>query len=134
VRQALGLGAHGFISKSSDAREIGDGIQAALRGEVVYPPRMRLDGEHSTDGAALDLADRLSQLTAQQFRVFGMLCMGRLNKNIARELQITEATVKAHMTAILRKLGASNRTQAVLLAGPLMADAGPLSVQPEEID
>lgn len=134
VRQALALGAHGFISKSSDAREIGSGIQAALRGEYVYPAGIRLDGEPPADGAALDLADRLSQLTAQQFRVFGMLCMGRLNKHIARELQITEATVKAHMTAILRKLGASNRTQAVLLAGPLMADSAQVSVQPEEND
>ena len=134
VRQALALGAHGFISKSSDAREIGNGIRAALRGEYIYPPGIRLDGDRPTDGPALDLADRLSQLTAQQFRVFGMLCMGRLNKHIARELQITEATVKAHMTAILRKLGASNRTQAVLIAGPLMADTGQISAQPEEID
>jgi len=132
VRQALALGAHGFISKSSDAREIGSGIQAALRGEYVYPAGIRLDGEQPEDGAALDMADRLSQLTAQQFRVFGMLCMGRLNKHIARELQITEATVKAHMTAILRKLGASNRTQAVLLAGPLMADSAQVSLQPDE--
>jgi DNA-binding NarL/FixJ family response regulator len=95
---------------------------------------MRLDRDEPADGAALDLADRLAQLTAQQFRVFGMLCMGRLNKHIARELQITEATVKAHMTAILRKLGASNRTQAVLLAGPLMADQRQVSAQPEEIE
>jgi DNA-binding NarL/FixJ family response regulator len=134
VRRALALGAHGFISKSSDASEIGNGVRAALRGEYVYPPGMRLDRDEPADGAALDLADRLAQLTAQQFRVFGMLCMGRLNKHIARELQITEATVKAHMTAILRKLGASNRTQAVLLAGPLMADQRQVSAQPEEIE
>jgi DNA-binding NarL/FixJ family response regulator len=56
-------------------------------------------------------------MTVQQFRVFGLLCCGRLNQHIAYELKITEATVKAHMTAILRKLGAANRTQAVLLAG-----------------
>jgi DNA-binding NarL/FixJ family response regulator len=134
VRQALALGAHGFISKSSDAQQIGNGVQAALRGEYVYPPGIRLDGELPPDGAALDIADRLAQLTAQQFRVFGMLCMGWLNKHIARELQITEATVKAHMSAILRKLGASNRTQAVLLAGPLMADPRQVSTQPEESD
>jgi DNA-binding NarL/FixJ family response regulator len=134
VRRARALGAHGFISKSSDANEIGAGVRAALDGEYVYPPGIRLDGERQTDGAALDLADRLAQLTAQQFRVFGMLCMGRLNKHIARDLKITEATVKAHMSAILRKLGASNRTQAVLLAGPLMADPRQANKQPDETE
>ena len=62
------------------------------------------------DHAALEVAERLAQLTPQQFRVFSKLCSGRLNKQIAYELQITEATVKAHMTAIMRKLGAANRT------------------------
>jgi DNA-binding NarL/FixJ family response regulator/drug/metabolite transporter (DMT)-like permease len=63
---------------------------------------------------ALEIAQRMAQLTPQQFRVLGMLCAGRLNKQIGDDLQITEATVKAHMTVILRKLGAANRTQAVL--------------------
>jgi DNA-binding NarL/FixJ family response regulator len=80
----------------------------------------------------LDLGQRLAQLTAQQFRVFGMLCLGRVNKNIAYELEITEATVKAHMTSILRKLGAANRTQAVLLAGRLMLDPHQLRPPPDE--
>jgi DNA-binding NarL/FixJ family response regulator len=66
--------------------------------------------------------------------VFGMLCSGRLNKQIAYELQITEATVKAHMTAILRKLGAANRTQAVLLAGRLLLDPNEIRPPPEEIE
>jgi DNA-binding NarL/FixJ family response regulator len=89
-------------------------------------------GEPAADGDALDVAQRMAQLTAQQFRVFGMLCMGRLNKHIAYDLQITEATVKAHMTAILRKLGAANRTQAVLLAGRLMHDPQQIRPPPEE--
>jgi DNA-binding NarL/FixJ family response regulator len=76
----------------------------------------------------------MAQLTAQQFRVFGMLCLGRLNKHIAYELQITEATVKAHMTAILRKLGAANRTQAVLLAGRLFLDTHQIRPPPEELE
>ena len=61
-----------------------------------------------------------------------MLCLGRVNKNIAFELQITEATVKAHMTSILRKLGAANRTQAVLLAGRLVLDPHQISLPAEE--
>ncbi len=76
----------------------------------------------------------MAQLTPQQFRVFGMLCTGRLNKQIAYDLQITEATVKAHMTAILRKFGTVNRTQAVLLAGRLMLDPSELKPQPEEME
>jgi DNA-binding NarL/FixJ family response regulator len=76
----------------------------------------------------------MAQLTAQQFRVFGMLCLGRLNKHIAYELQITEATVKAHTTAILRKLGAANRAQAVLLAGRLLLDTHQIRPPPEELE
>ena len=69
-----------------------------------------------------------------QFRVFGMLCSGRLNKQIAYEMQITEATVKAHMTAVLRKLGAANRTQAVLLASRLQRDPTEIGPPLEEIE
>jgi DNA-binding NarL/FixJ family response regulator len=86
------------------------------------------------EAAALDLAERLAQLTAQQFRVFGMLCSGRRNKEIAGDLDITEATVKAHMTAILRKLGCANRTQAVLLAGGLLIDPNEIKPPPDEAD
>ena len=69
-----------------------------------------------------DVAERIRGLTPQQFRVLGMLGSGLLNKQIAHALGVSEATVKAHMTAILRKLGASNRTQAVLMAGRLAVD------------
>jgi DNA-binding NarL/FixJ family response regulator len=82
----------------------------------------------------LDVAQRMAQLTPQQFRVFGMLCFGMLNKQIAYDMQITEPTVKAHMSAILRKLGAVNRTQAVLLAGHLALDPSELKTLPEEIE
>jgi DNA-binding NarL/FixJ family response regulator len=132
VRQALALGAQGFISKSADAASIGRDVQTVLRGESVVPEGAETGGEPAADGDALDVAQRMAQLTAQQFRVFGMLCMGRLNKHIAYDLQITEATVKAHMTAILRKLGAANRTQAVLLAGRLMHDPQQVRHLPEE--
>jgi DNA-binding NarL/FixJ family response regulator len=105
-----------------------------LRGEYLAPAGLDSHTEPHADVAALDFAQRIAQLTAQQFRVFGMLCLGKLNKHIAYELQITEATVKAHMTAILRKLGAANRTQAVLLAGRLLIDPQQLRPPPEELD
>ena len=82
--------------------------------------------------AALEVAERLAQLTPQQFRVFGKLCSGRLNKQIAYELQITEATVKAHMTAIMRKLGAANRTQTAWLAARLTLNPDESNAHPEE--
>jgi DNA-binding NarL/FixJ family response regulator len=130
----MALGAQGFVSKSADARTIAGNVQSVLRGEYLPPPGLAVNAEAHADVAALDFAQRLAQLTAQQFRVFGMLCLGRLNKHIAYELQITEATVKAHMTAILRKLGAANRTQAVLLAGRLLIDPQQIRPPPEEID
>src|ERR1022692_1290509 len=128
VRPALAFGAQGFLSKSADARTIGRNVSSVLRGEYVSPAGLEANAEPQADVAALDLAQRMAQLTAQQFRVFGMLCSGRPNKQIASELQITEATVKAHMTAILRKLGAASRTQAVLLAGRLLLD--PRDIKP----
>lgn len=134
VRQALAFGAQGFISKSADAHAIGRDVQAALRGECAIPEAAASTGQPAADDEALDVAQRMAQLTAQQFRVLGMLCMGRLNKHIAYDLQITEATVKAHMTAILRKLGAANRTQAVLLAGRLLHDPHQAQLPSEEIE
>jgi len=136
VRQVLAFGAQGFVSKSADAGTIGRNVTSVLRGEFVSPVGLEQneEPEAETDVAALDLAQRLAQLTAQQFRVFGMLCSGRLNKQIAHEMLITEATVKAHMTSVLRKLGAANRTQAVLLAGRLLLDPNEIRPQPEEID
>jgi DNA-binding NarL/FixJ family response regulator len=134
VRQALAFGAQGFVSKAADAATIGRNVEAALRGELVMPAGQGQDAEPAADAAALDVAQRLAQLTPQQFRVFGLLCSGRVNKQIAYELQITEATVKAHMTAILRKLGAANRTQAALLAGRLARDPSEIRLQPEGPD
>ena len=100
----------------------------------MVPAGVGHEAEPAADAGALDVAQRLAQLTPQQFRVFGLLCSGRVNKQIAYDLQITEATVKAHMTAILRKLGAANRTQAALLAGRLARDPDEIRVPPEGIE
>ena len=120
VRRALDHGAAGFIPKSSDPGTIRDAIATVLDGGHWAPPQ----AEHA-EGLAPEeaqVAARLQELTPQQFRVLGMLGSGLLNKQIAHALGVSEATVKAHMTAILRKLGASNRTQAVLMAGRLAVD------------
>ena len=134
VRQALAFGAQGFVSKAADAATIGLNVLAALRGEFVVPAGLGQEAEPAADAGALDVAERLAQLTPQQFRVFGLLCSGRVNKQIAYDLQITEATVKAHMTVILRKLGAANRTQAVLLAGRLARESSEIRPLPEGVE
>jgi DNA-binding NarL/FixJ family response regulator len=134
VRQALALGAQGFVSKSADAGTIGRNVQSVLRGEHLSPAGLGANAEPEADAAALDLSQRMAQLTPQQFRVLGMLCAGRPNRQIAHELQITEATAKAHMTVILRKLGAANRTQAVLLAGRLVRGSSDIKPVPDGIE
>jgi len=132
VRNTMALGAQGFVSKSADAGTIGRNVISVLRGEQIAPAG--LGSVAQPEEAALDLAKRLAQLTARQFLVFGMLCSGRFNKQIAHELRITEGTVKAHMTAILHKLGAANRTQAVLLAGRLLLESREIKPPPQAIE
>jgi DNA-binding NarL/FixJ family response regulator len=134
IRQALAFGAQGFVSKSADAATIGQNVQAVLRGDFIAPLGLGPNVTAEVNGDALDVARRMAQLTPQQFRVFGMLCSGRLNKQIAYDLQIAEATVKAHMTAIMRKFGAANRTQAVLLAGHLVLDQSEINPAPDDGD
>ena len=118
MRRAIGHGASAFIPKSATLATIGEALAAVFEGETWLPPGI------SSHAAALDpeeeaIARRIAELTPQQYRVLAMVCNGLLNKQIAYELQVSEATIKAHMTAILRKLGAHSRTQAVLLAGRL---------------
>ncbi len=118
MRRAIGHGAAGFIPKSADIATIGEALNTVLEGETWLPPGVAAHGT-GLDPEEEDLAKRIAELTPQQYRVLTMVCNGLLNKQIAYELDVSEATVKAHMTAILRKLGAHSRTQAVLLAGRL---------------
>ncbi|MGP4723321.1 response regulator [Agrobacterium deltaense] len=112
VRRSIELGASGFISKSSGIDDIRDGIRAVLEGDVWIPAGHQGDKEKDPDVA--DLIGRLRTLTPQQSRVLGMLAEGLLNKQIAYELNVSEATIKAHVSAILLKLKVDSRTQAVI--------------------
>jgi len=112
VRRALELGASGFISKSSDTDTIRSSVQAVLDGEVAVPSGLDLGSEHDPEVA--DLIGRIRTLTPQQARVLGMLAEGLLNKQIAYELGVSEATIKAHVSAVLQKLNVDSRTQAVI--------------------
>ena len=103
------LGAAGYIPKSSDLVDITKAIKTVLAGNTSFPT-YALGSDEDTDAAA-----KLESLTPAQYRVMSCLSDGLLNKQIAFEMSISEATVKAHMTAIFRKLGANNRTQALLI-------------------
>lgn len=118
-RRAIEHGASGFLSKSADPAAIRRMLDAVLAGESPE----RLDAQTPMNSGERDVAARIALLTPAQFRVLSRVSAGLLNKQIAWELGVSEATVKAHMGAVLDKLGATNRTQAVLLLGQLGLDA-----------
>jgi DNA-binding NarL/FixJ family response regulator len=121
VRRAIEFGAAGYITKSAAPEEIRAALLAMLGGEMWLPPGIELGGEAA--GADAALAAQLARLTPQQVRVLMMLTEGLPNKQIAHALGVSEGTVKAHVSAILQKLQVDSRTQAVILAGRLGADA-----------
>ena len=104
------LGAAAFIPKSASLELMRQALACVREGDGWFP-----ESAGETDD---DLA-RIASLTPAQRLILRQLSEGLLNKQIAYELSISEATVKAHITAIFRKLGVVNRTQAVLLAGKL---------------
>lgn len=126
IRRALELGASGFISKSASMDQICSAIALVLEGGICAPDGIDLDEEHDPDVS--DLIRRLRTLTPQQARVLGMIGEGRLNKQIAYELGVSEATVKAHVSAILQKLGVDSRTQAVIRLSRIGSD--PAAINP----
>lgn len=111
------LGAKGFLLKSAPLDELARALRDVAAGIPVFPAT-------NTTGAAAPVRDRIAQLSDAQRRVLFALADGRLNKQIAHDLDITEATVKAHLTAIFRRLGVANRTQAILALQPLLGDPG----------
>jgi DNA-binding NarL/FixJ family response regulator len=121
IRRCANLGASGFISKSLPVEKIRSAVKAILDGGVWFPEDLQREG----DGDELaELATRLATLTPQQVRVLSMLGQGLLNKQIAFELSVSEATVKAHVSAILQKLGVDSRTQAVIAVNRISAVDG----------
>lgn len=116
--RARAYGAVGFVSKSAELSLIEQVIGRALAGEVDPVPVVEADPEVD------DMARRIATLTPAEIKVLLGVLAGRLNKQIAHDIGITEATVKGHMTAIMRKMKVQNRTQAVLAARALDIDLG----------
>ncbi|WP_421694676.1 response regulator [Aestuariivirga sp.] len=114
VQKALNLNASGFIPKTSGIETIVAAVSAVLKGDIWVPEGYAQSSSADKEGE--DIARRIATLTAQQIRVLMMLKEGLLNKQIAYELNVSEATIKAHVSAILQKLNVSSRTQAVIAA------------------
>jgi DNA-binding NarL/FixJ family response regulator len=117
IRRCMDFGASGFIPKTLDVETMRGAVRAVLAGDSWTPPDVDLAG--AVDDQSAKLAARLGTLTPQQVRVLMMLSQGLLNKQIAYELGVSEATVKAHVSAILSKLGVESRTQAVIAASKI---------------
>ena len=116
VLQAIEHGACGFIAKSSPLDGIIDSVQNVLMGDVVLPEGIDTSKASLKSSNKEDLHEKIQRLTPKQFRVLMMLVDGRINREIADELCVTEATIKAHLTEIFKKLEVSNRTQAATVA------------------
>tara|TARA_B100000780_G_scaffold125100_1_gene87753 strand:- start:92 stop:739 length:648 start_codon:yes stop_codon:yes gene_type:complete len=119
IHKAVALGASGFLPKSASNEDIAVAIDAVIQGQVWIPddlpaPAIEPVGEKT--------AERIGLLTPQQLRVLTMIGEGLYNKQIASELLVTDATVRAHVTEIFRKLGVTNRTQAVIFFNRLKVE------------
>ncbi len=117
IRRCIDFGASGFIPKTTGIEDMRLAIRTVLEGGRWVPADVDLSTP--ADKETLDMVRRLASLTPQQVRVLMMLSEGLLNKQIAYELSVSEATIKAHVSAILQKLGVESRTQAVIAASKI---------------
>lgn len=120
IRRAMDFGASGFIPKSTPVDTMRGAVRDVLDGGIWVPAGFEEASED--DDEVSQLIERFATLTPQQVRVLMMLREGLLNKQIAYELTVSEATVKAHVSAILQKLGVESRTQAVIAASRMDGD------------
>jgi DNA-binding NarL/FixJ family response regulator len=116
ISKAMSYGAAGFIPKSTPVDDIFIAIMTVLSGDIWLPSSFQATPNNTEN---TDIADRVASLTQQQYRILMMFAKGLLNKQIAYDLNVSEATIKAHATAIFRKLDVRNRTQAVIAIAQL---------------
>ena len=122
ISKAMEYGAAGFVPKSTPVDDIYSAIIAVLSGNIWLPASFEQTQNGNSES---DIAERVASLTQQQYRILMMFAQGMLNKQIAYDLNVSEATIKAHATAIFRKLDVRNRTQAVIVIAPLsLPEAG----------
>ncbi|KFZ38520.1 LuxR family transcriptional regulator [Shewanella mangrovi] len=121
ISKAIHYGSAGFIPKSASMETFSEAINDVLMGDIWLPEGVELV-DIDDEGSSEKIAGKLSELTPQQYKVLQMFAEGMLNKQIAYDLGVSEATIKAHATAIFRKLGVRNRTQAVIALQQLDMD------------
>lgn len=119
VEAAKAAGAAGFLDKASTLDDLAHQVDALLEGRTVFPAGAQR-GQSATDV----LRARIESLSPAQMRVLNALVQGRGNRSLAGELELSEATIKAHLTAIFRKLGVNNRLQAITAVRPLLDPSG----------
>ncbi len=122
VQSLLDEGAAGFLPKDSSAKTLKFAVSEITSGREYVPKEYRrADDGGPTDQCPFQDIPELASLTPQQIRILKLICLGKPNKLIAYELSLAEATVKAHITALLRRLGVRNRTQAVVRVEGILA-------------
>jgi DNA-binding NarL/FixJ family response regulator len=129
IRRSMEFGASGFIPKRFGVETLRAAIARVMAGDIWIPADVDLSA--ASDPDLTRLRDRLVTLTPQQVRVLMMLSEGLLNKQIAYELGVSEATIKAHVSAILQKLGVESRTQAVIAAAKISGGHRPPGDAPQ---
>lgn len=121
VSKVINTGALGFVPKTTSAAKVAEAVNTMLEGDIWLPDTLA-NQVNQADEAFSQLAEKVSSLTPAQYKVLCYMRDGLLNKQIGFELDIAEATVKAHVTVLFRKLGINNRTQAVLIASQLQLE------------
>lgn len=126
IANIMAMGGSGFISKNASRDDLADALSKVIDGQSCFPNGItRQRKPVKPDPDAMDVARRLAELSPQQARILRLICEGKPNKQIAYEMSLAEATVKAHVTALLRRLGVRNRTQAALMVQGLNFDQRP---------
>ncbi len=128
IQALITAGAAGFIPKDASHKVLQAALMDVLDGRKFLPAGFKPSARPtSTEMSAQQIAQKIADLTPQQSRIMKLICAGKPNKQIAYEMSLAEATVKAHITALLRRLGVNNRTQAAVLVKSASLDsAGPV--------
>jgi DNA-binding NarL/FixJ family response regulator len=130
VRTLMREGAAGFLPKDASAKVLASVLTEIASGRKYFPKDILQSAPQPSDpGDAAEMNPRFAELTPQQKRIMKLICAGKPNKQIAYELSLAEATVKAHITALLRRLGVQNRTQAAVMMENAMS--GTMGADPE---
>lgn len=123
IQSLIYAGAAGFVPKEASHTVLHQALEDVSNGRRFLPPGYNKTAQPSRrEMTRHEIAQKISELTPQQSRIIRLICAGKPNKLIAYEMSLAEATVKAHITALLRKLGVQNRTQAAVLVRSVRLD------------